>query len=432
MSSKKYYIETYGCQMNEADSELVAGLLQQSGYRNTAYPEEADIILVNSCTVRENAERRAIARLSQFKNLKKTNPELMLGLIGCVAQRDRGKLLTERKYIDLIIGPDAYRSLPKVIEKHQTPFIDVRLSRTEVYDDLLPFRQSVVNAWISIMRGCDKFCTFCIVPYVRGRERSRSPESILHEINKALADGYREVTLLGQNVNSYIFGKHRFPDLLDTVAKIPDLRRIRFTSPHPQDVDERMLTVMQSHQNICKHVHLPLQAGSSRVLKLMNRSYDQEHYLKVVKMIRQYLPQASITTDLIVGFPDEKPEDFEQTLKVMQAVRFDAAFMFKYSPRPGTKAARMPDNVPEEEKTQRLEAVIQLQKRHTLERNKASVGTIQEILIDGASKKNPSEMIGRTDTNKIVVIKKGQPRIGEFYQVKITEAAGVSLFGKII
>jgi len=431
MSAKKYYIETYGCQMNEADSELVAGLLQKTGYSMTAVPDQADVILVNSCSVRENADRRAIARLSQFKNLKKANPELILGLLGCVAQRDKGKLLAERKYIDLILGPDAYRDLPEILEQCRTPFIDVDLSRTEVYDDLVPFRQSAVNAWISIMRGCNKFCTFCIVPYLRGRERSRSPQSIINEIGKALTDGYREVTLLGQNVNSYHFEEYRFPELLETVAAVPDLHRVRFTSPHPRDVDERMLAVMQSHKNICKQIHLPLQAGSSRVLKLMNRSYNHEHYLKVVEMIRNYLPQAAITTDIIVGFPDESAEDFEQTLAVMQAVRFDAAFMFKYSPRAGTKAAEMPDNVPEEEKARRLKAIIQLQKTHTLESNKALIGTVQEILIDGPSRKNPDEMIGRTDTNKIVVLKEGHPQVGEFCQVKIEKAVGVSLFGKI-
>jgi len=431
MSMKKYYIETYGCQMNAADSELVAGLLQKTGYHATAIPDEADVILVNSCSVRENADRRAIVRLSQFKNLKKTNPELILGLIGCVAQRDKGELLAERQYIDLILGPDTYRDLPAILEQCRTPFIDVNLSRTEVYDDLVPFRQSVVNAWVSIMRGCNKFCTFCIVPYLRGRERSRSPQSITNEIGKALTDGYREVTLLGQNVNSYHFEEYRFPELLETLTTIPDLRRIRFTSPHPRDVDERMLAVMQSHQNICKQIHLPLQAGSSRMLKLMNRSYSLEHYLNVVDMIRRYLPQAAITTDIIVGFPDERPEEFEETLAVMQAVRFDAAFMFKYSPRAGTKAAEMPDNVPEEEKARRLKAIIQLQKTHTLERNKAMVGTVQEILIDGTSRKNPDEMIGRTDTNKIVVIKEGHPAVGEFCQVKIEKAVGVSLFGKI-
>jgi len=432
MSAKTYYIETYGCQMNESDSELVAGLLSKTGYCETKVPEKADVILVNSCSVRENAERRAIARLSQFKNLKRSNPDLILGLIGCVAQRDKGQIIAERKYIDLIVGPDSYRNLPIILEQCRRPFIDVKLSHTEVYDDLVPLRKSVVNAWVSIMRGCDKFCTFCIVPYLRGRERSRSPESIVNEVRKALNDGYREVTLLGQNVNSYHFGEQHFPELLETVAAVPNLRRIRFTSPHPRDVDEKMLAVMQTHANICKQIHLPLQAGSTRVLKLMNRSYDQAHYLKVVEMIRKYLPQVAITTDIIVGFPNESAKDFEETLAVMQMVRFDAAYMFKYSPRAGTKAAKMPDNVPEEEKARRLKEIIQLQKVHTLERNKPMIGSVQEILIDGVSKKNPSEMTGRTDTNKIVVLKEGKPAIGDFCTVKIEKAVGVSLFGKII
>ena len=431
MDAKKYYIETYGCQMNQADSELIAGLLQDVCYRPTSNPENADIILINSCSVRENADRRAIARLSQFKSLKKSKPELLLGLIGCVAQRDQGAILTDKKYVDLILGPDTYRNLPEIISQAQTPYVDVNLSRTEVYDDLVPIRSSTVNAWVSIMRGCNKFCSFCIVPYLRGRERSRSPLSIVNEIKKALKDGHKEVTLLGQNVNSYHYAEYRFPELLEAVAAIPNLRRIRFTSPHPRDVNEQMLEVMRSHPNICKQIHLPLQAGSSRILKLMNRTYDQEHYLRVVEMIRTYLPQAAITTDIIVGFPDETSDDFEQTLEVMRAVKFDTAFMFKYSPRVGTKAAEMDDNIPEEEKSRRLKVVIQLQKKHTLERNKSLVGTIQEILIDGSSKKNPAEMSGRTDTNKIVVLKEGRPQIGEFYRVKIEEAVGVSLFGKI-
>jgi len=432
MDTKKYYIETYGCQMNEADSELVAGLLENARYRSTSDPGEADIILINSCSVRENADRRAIARLSQFKNWKRTKPDSLLGLIGCVAQRGQESILTDKKYVDLILGPDTYRNLPSILEQARTPVVDIKLSRTEVYDDLAPLRQSVVNAWVSIMRGCNKFCSFCIVPYLRGRERSRSPISIEREIRKALKDGYKEVTLLGQNVNSYHYAEYHFPELLETVAGIPDLKRIRFTSPHPCDVDKRMMEVIRSHSNICRHIHLPLQAGSTRILKLMNRSYDQKHYLRVIEMIRKYLPQAAITTDIIVGFPDESQVDFEQTLAVMQAVRFDTAFMFKYSPRAGTKAAAMVDNVPEEEKSARLKTVIHLQKKHTLERNKALVGTIQDILIDGISKKNPTEMVGRTDTNKIVVLKKGHPQIGEICQVKIEKAMGVSLFGKII
>jgi len=417
MEARKFYIETYGCQMNEADSELVIGLLRGANYQPTAIPEEADLILINSCSVRENAEKRAIARLTQFKSLKKKKPELLLGLIGCVAQRAHDEILTENKFVDLVLGPDSYRNLPEYLNQEQMPIVDVNLSRTEVYDELIPSRNSVVNAWVSIMRGCNKFCTFCIVPYVRGRERSRSPQSIIDEIRQALNDGYREVTLLGQNVNSYHYGANRFPELLELVAAIPSLRRIRFTSPHPGDVDEKMLAVMQSHSNICKQIHLPLQAGSSRILKLMNRSYDQVHYLKVVNLIREFLPQVALTTDIIVGFPGETADDFEQTLQVMQIVKFDSAFMFKYSPRPGTKAAKMTDDVPEEEKSRRLKAVIQLQKSHTLERNKALVGTVQEVLIDGTSKKNPDEMIGRTESNKIVVIKEGHPKIGEFCNV---------------
>ncbi|MBU0711827.1 tRNA (N6-isopentenyl adenosine(37)-C2)-methylthiotransferase MiaB [bacterium] len=431
MKAGKYYIETYGCQMNEADSEIIAGLLERENFISTCNPDEADIILVNTCSVRHGADNRAISRLSQFKSFKKTNPNLLLGLVGCVAQRDRGKILEEKPFIDLVLGPDAYRQIPELVVNKTHSFIDVNLSRKEVYDGLMPFRNSIVNAWVSIMRGCDKFCSYCIVPYTRGRERSRSIKSIVEEIKRAVSDGYQEITLLGQNVNSYRYDDHRFPDLLIQVAEIPGVKRVRFTSPHPEDVNTRMLEAMRDYDNICKHIHLPLQSGSTKVLSAMNRSYTQEKYLDFVTNIRKYLPECGITTDIIVGFPGETAADFEETLHVMDEVIFDNAYMFKYSPRPNTAAAKLTDDVTEEEKAERLNLIIAKQKRHTTFRNRQTIGTIQSVLIDGCSKKNVDEKIGRTDSNKLVILKEGSADIGDLINILITGAPGVSLFGKI-
>lgn len=431
MNKGKYYIETYGCQMNEADSEIIAGLLEREDYTATNNPEEADIILVNTCSVRDGADNRAISRLSQFKPLKNTNPNLILGLVGCVAQRDHGKILEEKPFIDLVLGPDAYRRIPELIMNKPHSFIDVHLSRKEVYDGLMPFRNSVVNAWISIMRGCDKFCSYCIVPFTRGRERSRSVKSIIDEIKQAVDDGYQEVTLLGQNVNSYRYDEYRFPELLKEVAEVPGVKRIRFTSPHPEDVNIEMLVVMRDYDNICKHIHLPLQSGSTKVLTAMNRSYSQEEYLRLVDNIREYMPECGITTDIIVGFPGESAADFEETLRVMDLVIFDNAYMFKYSPRPNTAAAKLNDDVSDQEKSERLNRIIAKQKKHTSLRNQQLVGTVQTVLIDGVSKKDVNEKIGRTDSNKLVILKEGDADIGDLIDILITRTAGVSLFGKI-
>jgi tRNA-2-methylthio-N6-dimethylallyladenosine synthase len=432
MEARKFYIETYGCQMNEYDSELIAGIMANQNYQITPDPTLADIILVNTCAVRENADRRAIARINQFKNLKKKNPNLKLGLIGCVAQRDRGQLLETKPFIDLMLGPDAYRHLPEALDAQEAPFVDVKLSRSELYDELQPVRQSQVNAWISIMRGCDKFCSFCIVPFTRGRERSRSTAAILREVKAAIKAGYQEITLLGQNVNSYHFAECGFPELLEAIAQISGVQRIRYTSPHPQDVNDGLLQVMQKYDNICNHIHLPLQSGSTRILNLMNRNYTQDQYLALVDRIRSYLPDVALSTDIIVGFPGETRADFQETLAVMDQVVFDTAFTFIYSSRPGTQAAKQGDSVTANEKSERLNQVIHKQKKHTLQRNRALVRTIQEVLIDDISKKNPSEKRGRTKTNKIVIIKEGEAAIGETIMVRIGKAVGVSLFGKRI
>ncbi len=431
MSAGKYYIETYGCQMNEADSEIIAGILQQNHYVAAEEPGEADIIFVNTCSVRQGAENRALVRLAQFKSMKKKNPHLLIGFVGCVAQRDRGRIVTERPYIDFVLGPDAYRRIPDLLDSQTCPVIDVHLSKHEVYSGLVPHRRSIVNAWISIMRGCDKFCAYCIVPFTRGRERSRSVDSILEEVNRAVGDGFREVTLLGQNVNSYSSNGYMFPDLLKKVALVPGLQRIRFTSPHPADVTVEMLAVMREYDNICKHIHLPLQSGSSRILSRMKRTYTQTDFLGLVENIRNYLPDCGLTTDIIVGFPSESRSDFEETLQVMDEVVFDSAYMFKYSPRPGTAAAKMADDVPEAEKAERLNRIIAKQKKHTSFRYRQAVGTIQSVLVEGVSKKDPTEKIGRTDSNKLVILKEGRAEIGDMVDALISGTAGVSLFGKI-
>ncbi len=430
MIIKKYYIETYGCQMNEADSELIGSILDAQAIQKTKDVTEADLIIINTCSVRDNAEKRALSKLLQYKHLKKKNPKLLFALVGCVAQRGKIRLIEENDFIDILLGPDSYRKFPEILNEDFNSLYDTELSKTELYTGIEPQRESGLNAWISIMRGCDKFCTYCIVPYTRGRERSRSMESIIHEAEQAVADGKIEITLLGQNVNSYCFKDNKFPDLLRSVSEIKGLKRIRFTSPHPKDISDNMLKVMKERDNICKNIHLPLQSGSSKVLKKMNRSYDQSYYLKLVEKIRKFVPNMAITTDIIVGFPREEEEDFQETLNVMEKVKFDSAFMFKYSPRPGTKAAKMEDDVSEENKSLRLQRVIDLQKKHTLEKNKSIVGSIQEILIEGNSKKNSSEKIGRTDSNKIVILKKGNASNGEFVKVRILSAHGVSLFAE--
>ncbi len=432
MIPQSYYIETYGCQMNEADSELIAGILETNDCVQVDDPDQADLILVNSCSVRKKAEARALARLSQFKVQKEDNPHLRLGLLGCGAQNNKDALLEKYPFIDILLGPDSYRHIQSIFNGAQLPLVDVHLSRSECYTGLTPIRSEHMNARVPIMRGCDKFCTYCIVPYTRGRERSRPIADIIFDVEQAVTAGKKEVTLLGQNVNSYQYKEHRFPEVLSAVARVDRSVRVRFMSPHPQDVDEAMLQVMQSHDNICPHVHLPLQAGSTRVLELMNRSYDQDRYLYIAEKIKEYLPDSALTTDIIVGFPGEEETDFQETLNVMRRLVFDSAFMFKYSPRPKTRAAKLEDDVTEQEKAQRLQQVISLQNKHTLQKNTRLIGSQQKVLIEGASKKNPEEPLGRTATNKLVVIKNGSAGLGDIVTVEIKAAAGVSLFGALI
>ena len=433
--SKTYHIHTYGCQMNVADSELVESILIDQGYSNSNDPSKADAIFINTCSIREHAEDKVHSQLGRYELIKKDRPDVIIGVLGCMAQSLKHDLLEKRSFVDIILGPDSYRRLPDLLKRsegHPQSLVDTKLSRFEVYDDLFPSRNEGINAWISIMRGCDKFCTFCIVPFTRGRERSRNTLSILEEAKEAVKQGYKEITLLGQNVNSYHYEDYQFHHLLEAVAGVPGIQRIRYTSPHPQDITEELLSTMSKHKNICNYIHLPLQAGSDKILKRMNRTYTKSHFLSLVQRIRDILPDVGISTDIIVGFPGETEEDFGQTIEVMNEVKFDSAFNFKYSSRRGTKASEYEDKVQEEIKQQRLEQVIDLQKKHTLERNMELVGTLQAVLVEKESKMSSDYWAGRTDSNKWVIFKKENIPKKDMVSVLIKEAKGITLHGEFI
>ena len=432
---KSYFIETFGCQMNVADSELVEGLLQKEGYQPIANINSADAVFVNTCAIREHAEEKVHSQLGRYNLIKKQKPDMIIGVLGCMAQNLKDDILESRPYVDIVLGPDSYRKLPEILNRkivNQKSIVDTKLSRFEVYDDLFPSRNEGINAWISIMRGCDKFCTFCIVPFTRGRERSRSIASIVAETEQAVADGFVEITLLGQNVNSYQHKQEGFADLLEAVANIKGVKRIRYTSPHPQDINSELLEVMAAHETICNYIHLPLQAGSNRILQRMNRTYTKEHFVGLVDYIRDVLPNVGISTDIIVGFPGETDEEFEETIDVMNQVKFDSAFTFKYSSRPGTKASEFSDHISEEVKKESLQHIIELQKKHTLERNLESVGNVETVLVEKESKKSTTHWAGRTDSNKWVIFEKGNAKIKDFVPVLITAAKGVSLHGDLV
>ena len=432
-NDKTYFIETYGCQMNVADSELVESILQGIGYSRAENINLAKAIFVNTCAIRDHAEEKVNSQLGRYDLIKKKNPEIVIGVLGCMAQSLKHDLLENKPYVDIIIGPDSYRKLPEIMNrKHiKRNIVDTNLSRFESYDDILPKRNNGINAWVSIMRGCDKFCTFCIVPFTRGRERSRNLKGIITEIEKAVQEGFSEVTLLGQNVNSYRSNNSRFHDLLEEVSKISELKRIRYTSPHPRDMTVEVLNVMSKFENICNSVHLPLQAGSDKILKRMNRTYTKNEFINLAKNIQKKIPNVGLSTDIIVGFPGETTIDFEETLEVMDIVKFDSAFNFKYSSRRGTKAAEYDDQVNEKDKKDRLKSVIELQKKHTLYKNKKLVGSEQKVLIEKESKLSSFEWAGRTDSNKWVIFKKGKSKIGQIVNVHISEALGVSLKGRL-
>ena len=435
MNRKKYFIETYGCQMNVYDSELVENQLIKTGYKQTNNIESADLIFLNTCAIREKAEETVHNRLTSLAYLKKRNPNLIIGVLGCMAQNLKDDLLKDKPYVDVILGPDSYRRIPEIItnrNKELNNIVDTKLSKYEIYNDLFPSRKEGVNAWISIMRGCDKFCTFCIVPFTRGRERSRSVESIVEEVKHAVDEGFVEITLLGQNVNSYRTSEGDFSYLLEKVAEVDGVKRIRYTSPHPQDFDEHLLEVMSHYDNICNYIHLPLQSGSNSILKKMNRTYSREEFLDLVAKIHNYIPGCSISTDVIVGFPGETESDFQETLNMMKEVKFNFAYMFKYSSRPGTKAAEYDNQISEDVKQNRLEKLIELQSSITLENNIEKINSVQYILIEKESKKSNNYWSGRTDGNTWTIVKKSKEDIKEIIPVKITDAKGVTLFGEAL
>lgn len=435
MAKNQVYIETYGCQMNLADSELVMGILKNKGFEITKEINGANVILLNTCSVRENAEEKIYHRLDHLKKIKRENPNAVIGILGCMAERLRKNLIDEKKIVDVVVGPDEYRRLPEYIDNAfgGEKGIGVKLSRTETYEDIEPYREDGISAWIAVMRGCDKFCSFCVVPFTRGRERSRSLISIVSEIEKLSERGFKEVTLLGQNVNSYNDNGKDFADLLSAAASVDKNMRIRFTTSHPQDLSDKLLYTIAAHENICNYIHLPVQSGSNRILKLMNRTYTIEHYLSLIDKARKIIPGVSFSTDIIAGFPTETEEDHLMTLEVLNMVRYDGAYMFKYSPREGTKAYNMNDDVPEEVKLRRLNEIIELQQKISYEINQELINKEEIILIEGFSKKSDQFLSGRTDTNKVVIIpNKEDIKIGDYVRVKINRATSATLFGEVV
>jgi len=431
----KYYLETFGCQMNVADSEMIEGILQSKGYYPIKRMDSADIIFVNTCAIREHAEEKVHSRLGVFSKIKNNKPNVIIGVLGCMAQHLKDDILDSKPYVDIILGPDSYRKLPKLLERNKVDkknIVDTQLSRYEVYNNFFPSRNEGINAWVSIMRGCDKFCTFCIVPFTRGRERSRSPNNIIDEVKKAVDEGFVEITLLGQNVNSYTYDNYSFDYLLKNIAEINGVQRLRYTSPHPQDMTDDVLYVMSHYDNICNAVHFPLQAGSNEVLKRMNRSYTKSHFIERAHRIRDILPNCGLSTDIIVGFPGETNSQFEETLNVMNEVKFDSAFTFKYSPRLGTKAYEYSDQILETDKQERLDKVIKLQKKHTIFRNKEMIGNIERVLVEKNSKRSINQWAGRTDSNKWVIFDKENANIKDLVNVSITNAKGISLHGHLV
>jgi tRNA-2-methylthio-N6-dimethylallyladenosine synthase len=452
---KKLLIETYGCQMNVADSEVVASVMKMAGYDTCEQLEDADAVFLNTCSVRDNAEQKIISRLEYFNAMRRKGKKLIVGVLGCMAERVKESLIQEHG-VDLVAGPDAYLSLPDLISQVEVggKAIDVELSVTETYRDIVPERicGNHISGFVSIMRGCNNFCHYCIVPYTRGRERSRDVESILREVRDLQQKGYKEVTLLGQNVNSYRWkvGQKEeqvnsentqaddaevfdFPKLLRTVAHAVPGMRIRFTTSHPKDMSDETLRVIAEEPNVCKHIHLPVQSGSNRILKLMNRKYTKEWYLDRVDAIRRIVPDCGLSTDIFVGYCSETEEDHQQSLELMRTCGYDSAFMFKYSERPGTYASKhLPDDVPEEEKIRRLNEMIAVQNELSAQSNARCVGKEYEVLVEGFSKRSREQLFGRTEQNKVVVFNKGNHRIGEFVRVKVNASSSATLIGEAI
>ena len=439
--TKKFYIESYGCAMNFADSEVVASILQDKGFGITPHFQEADMIFINTCSIREKAEATVRKRLTEFRKVKKYNPGLLIGVLGCMAERLKSKFLEEEKLVDLVIGPDAYRTLPALIEEAESgqKGVNVLLSREETYGDIAPIRlnSNGVTAFVSIMRGCNNMCSFCVVPFTRGRERSRDADSVIKECTDLFNDGYREVTLLGQNVDSYQWVNSfdnsivSFANLLESVALISPLLRVRFSTSHPKDITDDVLFTIKKYENICKYIHLPVQSGSSRILQMMNRTYTREWYIAKVNRIREILPGCGLSTDSITGFCSETEEDHQQTLSLFEYCQYDLAYMYFYSERPGTLAERrFKDDVPEEVKKRRLQEIVALHRIHSLKSMQKELGTTAKVLIEGNSKKSDAHWYGRTDRNKVVVFPKtGNLSKGDYVQVFIEDCTAGTLIG---
>jgi len=448
--NKKLFLESYGCQMNFSDSEVVAAILSESGYTTTRNIQEADLVLLNTCSIRENAETRVRNRLTEFKHKKAENPNLVVGILGCMAERLKKNLLEEEKLVDLVAGPDAYRDLPNLIAEVGTgqKAVNVLLSREETYADISPVRldQGGISAFVTIMRGCDNMCSFCVVPFTRGRERSRDPKSIVKECEELFALGYREVTLLGQNVDSYRWNMSakgeikieneptlNFANLLENVALVSPLLRVRFSTSHPKDMTDEVLEMIAKHENICKYIHLPVQSGNTKVLERMNRGYSREWYLERIAAIHKIIPDCALSTDIITGFCDESQEEHQDTLSLMDSVVFDYAYMFKYSERPKTLAERkFEDNVPEGTKGNRLNEIIEKQNAHSLKRNQDQIGKTFEILVEGPSKRSDAQFCGRNSRNNMVIFDKKNAQKGSYISVKITHCTQATLFGEIV
>lgn len=449
-NGKKLYIESYGCQMNFSDSEVVASILTQNGYSTTRNLEEADIVLINTCSIRENAETKVRNRLTEFKHRKQKNPGFVVGILGCMAERLKQDLLEEEKLVDLVAGPDAYRDLPSLISEVEggQRAVNVLLSREETYADITPVRmdKSGISAFVTITRGCDNMCSFCVVPFTRGRERSRDPRTIVKECKELVKNGYREITLLGQNVDSYRWnltakGEIKDPELetvnfaqlIEKVAQVSSNLRVRFSTSHPKDMTDDVLEVMAKLENVCAYIHLPVQSGNSKVLERMNRGYNREFYLERIKAIKRIVPDCSISTDIISGFCGETEEEHQDTLSLMDKVHFDFAYMFKYSERPKTLAERkFEDDVPDDVKGRRLNEIIEKQNAHSLESHRRQIGQIQKVLIEGTSRKSSEQLCGRNSRNVMVVFPKEVYQKGEYVMVRITDCTSATLFGEVV
>lgn len=440
--TKKLYIESYGCQMNFADSEIVASVMIENGFSTTKEMDKADLILVNTCAIRDNAEQRIRTRLQNFNAVKKKKPGMLVGVMGCMAERLKTKLLEEEKVVDIVVGPDAYRELPKLVETAESgqKAVNVYLSREETYADISPIRidSNGVSAFVSIMRGCDNMCSFCVVPFTRGRERSRSPLSIVAETKDLFEKGYKEVTLLGQNVDSYNWEDEAganitFAQLLELTAQVSPELRIRFSTSHPKDITEDVVWAMKKYDNVCNYIHLPVQSGNSRILDKMNRTYDREWYLNRVNMIQSIIPDMAFSTDVICGFCSETEEEHQETISLMEEVKFDYAYMFIYSERPGTLAARKyEDDIPHDVKKRRLAEVIDVQRRHSLESNQKDLGKTYRVLIEGTSKKSADQQKGRNDQNKMIIFNSNGDAPGTYVNVKVNDCTSATLLGEIV